>query len=608
MNIVLRIVVSCLLLFYSLASFAISAESIDGEKAYKKAIGMMNNNEHDGIAKLEEVVKDYPDYTKAFLTLGTVLTEKKKDYDKAVAYFKSGLALARIEGSSDTIPYYLDYSIALAGIGHFNEAVDAINQYDNNSTLSLKSKIDVDYKRNCYQFGVDYAKKHSEDTISINPINLGQSVNTKDAEYYPSVSLVDSNIIYFTRKLSNARENLYQVKALDDTTFSPAFNISDANLNRYDEKGAISITQDGEWLLFAANIPGKGYGGFDIYIAYKTPKGWSEPVNLGPNVNSPYWESSPTLTTDKHTLYFSSDRPSGYGGKDIYVSNFLGTQKGKLQWSSAENLGPTVNSVGDEWAPFIHADNKTLYFSSTGLPGYGSADIFVTHLKSDNQWTTPDNLGYPINTIDHEGSFFVIATGEKAYFASHRPGGYGSLDLYRANLKKQYRADLTFYVAGIVLSADSLQPIAAHVAIKNVQTTAVSTIQNDNTGKFVFALTEGNNYEVTITANNYLSETKNFDLTAKENKHNYDNYRVTMAPVQKLMPQEPLQATIDTVNMQGVVVSKDSNKPIVALVRIINLDNNRCIDSITTDSLGNFMYALPTNNKYSLNVSAPGFL
>ena len=100
--------------------------------------------------------------------------------------------------------------------------------------------------------------------------------------------------------------------------------------------------------------------------------GWSEPVNLGANINTEFWESSPSLSPDKNALYFSSDRPGGYGGKDLYVSYRV---NGK--WLPAENMGPEINTAGDELAPFIHADNQTLYYTSNGLPGYGGTDIYM---------------------------------------------------------------------------------------------------------------------------------------------------------------------------------------------------------------------------------------
>ena len=125
-------------------------------------------------------------------------------------------------------------------------------------------------------------------------------------------------------------------------------------------EGAQNISQDGKWLIFTGcNFP-KVYGSCDLYISYLTKNGWSEPQNLGPNVNSEFWESTPSLSPDKRDLYFSSNVPGGFGGKDIWVCHR--DENGK--WGEPLNLGPEINTAGDESTPFIHADNQTLYFNS----------------------------------------------------------------------------------------------------------------------------------------------------------------------------------------------------------------------------------------------------
>ena len=152
-----------------------------------------------------------------------------------------------------------------------------------------------------------------------------------------------------------------------------------------------------------------GAGSCDLYISYKTPTGWSHAFNLGRRVNTDQWESQPCLSPDKRDLYFSSRRFGGLGGSDIYVSHRLPGGS----WSEPENLGPGINTTGDEYSPFMHADNSTLYFTSTGLPGYGNEDLFVVRRGADNKWGKPENLGYPINTIEHEGTLFIGADGKQ---------------------------------------------------------------------------------------------------------------------------------------------------------------------------------------------------
>src|SRR4029079_10361697 len=132
------------------------------------------------------------------------------------------------------------------------------------------------------------------------------------------------------------------------------------------------------------------------------------------------------LSPDKMDLYFASGRAGGFGGSDIYVSHRLPNGK----WSAAENLGPDINTVGDESCPFIHADNHTLYFTSNGHPGYGDDDLFLVRKGPKEQWSIAENLGYPINTIENEGSLVIAADGFTAYYASDRSDSRGGLDLY----------------------------------------------------------------------------------------------------------------------------------------------------------------------------------
>lgn len=140
---------------------------------------------------------------------------------------------------------------------------------------------------------------------------------------------------------------------------------------------------------------------FILFIAHQ--KGWSSPLNMGQVVNSEFWESQPSLSPDKRALYFTAREPNGFGGSDLYISYVMPDGK----WGPPMNMGPEINTPGDETSPFIHADNQTLYFASSGLQGYGKMDLFLVRKDSTGHWGKPENLGYPINTIDDEATLFV---------------------------------------------------------------------------------------------------------------------------------------------------------------------------------------------------------
>ena len=298
-------------------------------------------------------------------------------------------------------------------------------------------------------------------------------------------------------------------------------------INDEPSKGAINISQDGEWLIFAGNFPGKGYGDFDLYISYNTPTGWSEPENMGPSINTEFWESSPSLSPDKNALYFSSNRPGGYGGRDLYVSYRMPNGK----WSPAENMGPDINTAGDELAPFIHADNQTLYFTSNGLPGYGGTDIYLTRKIADRKWGKPENLGYPINTIENEGSLFVASNGSTAYYASDRADTRGGLDLYKFELKPALRPVKTLYVQGYVTDATNHKGIPCSVELTDNKTQQLITkIQTDETGFYFITLPMGKDYTFTVNRKGYLFYSDLFELQHKQPDTTYQK-DISLSPI-----------------------------------------------------------------------------
>src|SRR5262249_7305373 len=159
-----------------------------------------------------------------------------------------------------------------------------------------------------------------------------------------------------------------------------------------------------------------------------------------------------SLSPDKRDLYFASERPGGYGGSDIYVTHLVNGR-----WTEAENLGPEINTIGDERYPFMHADNQTLYFTSNGHLGYGGDDLFMAKKLPKNKWSKALNLGFPINTIENQGTLVVAADGKTAYYASDRNDTKGNVDLYTFELRDEIRPAKTLWVTGKVFDKKTLK-------------------------------------------------------------------------------------------------------------------------------------------------------
>src|SRR5256714_11856983 len=377
-----------LILFTSSSLFA-QPGSYDPDKVNKKATALyeqalekaQDGNYRESITLLKNAVKIDSRYLEAYLSIAGMYGEMK-NYDSAIIHYE----IAKNIDSSFFQEYNLPYSINLAGKGEFEKALNAVNSFLRVEGLNDKSVKAGEYRRRCYVFAIEYGKSKMITDYKFEPKNLGDSVNSPVSEYYPTITL-DGNTLVFTRRVNNFNEDFFEsTRQTDHWSKSTALT---GNINTNLNEGAQNISQDGQWLIFTGcNFP-DGYGSCDLYISYLTKDGWSSPENLGNRVNSEFWESAPSLSPDKRDLYFASRRPDGYGGSDIYVSHRLPNGR----WSDPENLGPTINTGGDESTPFIHADNQTLYFTSNGHPGYGGDDLFLSRKCTNGSWGTPENLG-----------------------------------------------------------------------------------------------------------------------------------------------------------------------------------------------------------------------
>lgn len=476
---------------------------------YVKAMQQLSDGMiKESVPLLQKVISQDTNYIDAYLSLASAYGELK-DYSKAIIFFEK----ARDMDSLYFKEFTLTYSINLAGAGKFKEALNAVNRFLTLPGMSERLVKSAQYRKRCYEFAVTFQQKHADAHYIFTPINLGDSVNSTRSEYYPSVS-IDDSLLIFTRRGDGAREDFMETAFANGHYASAKQIAGDINIEPY--KGAITVSADGEWMIFAGNFR-TGMGNFDLYISYQTPQGWSEPENLGPNVNSEYWDSSPSLSPDNRILYFSSNRPGGFGGSDLYTCTRLANGK----WGPAKNMGPVINTVGDETSPYIHADNQTLYFTSDGLQGYGGSDLFMCR-KKNGEWGVPENLGYPVNTIENEGSLAVSSDGSTAYYASDRSDSRGGLDLYKFELRDDIRPIKTLYVKGKVFDAITGKGLPCAVdLIDNSNNSTLMHLQTDEVGKYFVPLPSGKDYTFTVNRKGYLYHTELYELSKKKSDSTY---------------------------------------------------------------------------------------
>ena len=262
--------------------------------------------------------------------------------------------------------------------------------------------------------------------VTYEPVNLGENVNTEGDEYINQI-LPDGSRIYFTRRgevtdKQGFRDEFIYSSAIVDGEYMPAIPL---NIDWHNKKrmGAVSISANQNKMYFVGIDFIDSYGRGDIYSSDYVDNQWTKPVNLGNIVNTSTMESQPCISADGKELYFVRYSRT-YESTDLYFSQFY---QGK--WTNPKPIVP-ANSKGNEMSPFIHPDGNTLYFASDGHPGMGGFDIFMCKKLPRGEWSTPKNLGYPINSEKNEISFVVSSDGKKGYISSDRDGGMGGYDIY----------------------------------------------------------------------------------------------------------------------------------------------------------------------------------
>ena len=553
------------------------------ESAYQNA---QDQNYAAAIANINKAIAIEPKFVEAYLSKAGIYADLKK-YDSSVINFENALQMDSVYSKT----YLLPYSISLAGIGQFQKALIAVTGFLSNPTLNPQSIKAGNYRKTVYEFAIDYDKKHPAKNYVFARKNLGDSVNSDALEYYPSLT-IDGKKLIFTRRLSGD-EDFYECDLVDGKwgKAKPLGGRVNTNLN----EGAQNISQDGSWIVFTGcNYP-EGQGSCDLYISFKTKNSWSEAENIGPIVNTDFWESSPSLSPDKRDLYFSSNQSGTYGGKDIWVTHRSVTGK----WSRPENLGPTINTKGDESCSFMYADNQTLFFNSDGHPGYGQTDLFFSKKITDSTWSEPENLGYPINTIDEEGSLIVAADGKTAYYASDGSDTRGGLDLYSFQLREDIQPPRTLWVKGKVFDAKTKNGLPSSVELTDINSRRlISKVQTDEDGNYLTTLPVGKDYAFNVNRKGYLFFSENYNIN-----NNSDSVYTADIPLQ------PIEAGAVVILKNIFFDSKKTDlKPesIVELDKVIQLMNDnaklKILISGYTDNVGKPQDNLTLSNGRSLAV------
>ena len=363
--------------------------------------------------------------------------------------------------------------------------------------------------------------------------HLDSNVNTCEDEYWPFIS-ADDSVLYFTRLITNEKnyafERLFQARK-NNSFWTPAQKLNIGNHGEVNE-GTISMTADGRLIFFTACGRYDGFGSCDIYYIQKYNGEWLMAQNAGSVINTVYWDAQPSVSINGEYLYWSSNRPGGYGGKDIWFSKIISVDKGKLIFDRPVNVGFDVNTIKNDFSPFIHADGETLYFASEGHMGLGKSDLYLSR-NVGNKWTTALNLGYPINSFKEDDGLVVSPTATACFLSSTRKTAINnSKDIFQFELPVEFLPQKTGYVKGFVFDNETREKLNVKIELTELESTKKTLIQADNEQGYITTLSPQKTYAFNIAAPGYLFYSQHFELVDLKNFVNASVFNIYLEPIE----------------------------------------------------------------------------
>jgi outer membrane protein OmpA-like peptidoglycan-associated protein len=515
----------CLCLLYYLPA---PAQQKQAQRKYHQALKLRAQKRNDkAFALMHRVIATWPSYEEPYVTLGAWYFQSHRYRQAAEVYRQASSACPNGDKNFARL-----FAASLLYSGQPEEALRISNIYGGQTEEWKKLKSQISFVQRAMARPWPYPV-----------VNMGPRINTPHTEMFPHMA-VDGQSLFFTRRTNGIDEDLYRADA-DSCGGWFAGKPLQYPLNTSSQEAAQTISADRHYMFFmrCENRSPNGWaqGGCDLYMSYTPDTGWSVPQSFGATINTPGYEGMPCLSPDNRVLYFASDREGGYGGLDIWMSRFEGGL-----WQEPRNLGPQINTPGNETAPFLYADNKLLLFASDGHPGMGGSDLFMSRRINDSSWSPAVNLGYPVNTTADEISICLSADAKKAWFASNRDSLEGNYDLYETEWPAMFQpeAPVTFINGRVYDSLSGRALNYASIFLHDLQGNEIAHYtSNRGDGSFMIIMPVGATYLLSVYRVGYLSL---FDTL-----HYSEQYLAEPATYHAaLLPQDYQRPMTDTLVME----------------------------------------------------------
>ena len=388
--------------------------------------------------------------------------------------------------------YHIEYELDSA-ITYFNNFIEIVNK---KHILSAEAERQIEQCEN--------AKFQLQNPIDVEIKNLGIAINSAYSEHSPVLSLDETQIVFTSRRLRKDSSNIKYKDMHDGHYFEDVYlafkdehgQWSEPELINIDRVNhhlaSIGLSPDNQTLYVYHDEDGDG----NIYqSSLYSDKKWSKPEQVSKEIDSDANEDHLSISVDGNTMFFTSDRKGGLGGTDIYVCRKLPNG----EWSKAQNVGAPINTPYNEESPFFHPDGITLHFSSEGHSSMGGFDIFVTELQTDNTWSTPINIGYPINTTHDDITYVTSPDGKRGYFSSY--GGndsYGDMDIFVVLQDDAIEKELTLLKGFVTVNEGDTLPenIVINLTDNETGKLVAKSRPSYRNGSFVFIIPPGENYNI----------------------------------------------------------------------------------------------------------------